>query len=265
MRKYIYIILFLLSISGNALNLKNNSVFRSYDLNLKSLDNNLIKNDSIPFLKNITGLINKQSKDQDIEGSNNFFDINIGKSYTDFDYINSQGDSSLEFITGNTSFLDINYSFRIFNNFFIRSGIDYMSFKTASQDQVNQASYQWDSSYLGIGSGFYWRVFTFKKISFATQAKIGFANMTSGTQYSNLSNGSTSINNLKDNDDFQSDIYYSMGISINYKLSDRLIIGLTLSNLVNSNNGISVPNNWDRESLRQNSFNSGLKILLPIN
>ena len=265
MKNYLYIILFLSHLIGFSKELKvDNYKIWTTKINYQFLNIRKINiNDSIPFLskiykKSINNILNTDS-------NYHFFDINFGHSSSDFKYTNSLGNNNLEFIPGNATFFNFNYSFTVFKGFFIRSGIDFMKFNTSSQDYLNGNSYQWNSNYLGIGSGFYWRLITVKNFTIAAQSKIGIADMISGTQFTNLSTGSLLVNSLNDNNDFKSDLYYSMGISINYQLSESLIIGLNVSKLVNSNNGISVPNNWDNESLRQNAINYGLTIMFPIN
>tara|TARA_B110000971_G_scaffold7258_1_gene7035 strand:- start:1604 stop:2521 length:918 start_codon:yes stop_codon:yes gene_type:complete len=92
-----------------------------------------------------------------------FFDVSLGFASTDFTYVDSAGNNDVEFIPGNKNFLSLNYSFQIRKNFFIRTGIDLLSFGTTSQDIANGNTYQWDTSYIGIGTGIDWKIFSVKK------------------------------------------------------------------------------------------------------
>tara|TARA_B100000767_G_scaffold236428_1_gene230162 strand:- start:2088 stop:3389 length:1302 start_codon:yes stop_codon:yes gene_type:complete len=190
-----------------------------------------------------------------------FFDISFGFASTDFTYVDSFGNSDVKFIPGNKNFLSLNYSFQIIKNFFLRTGIDLLSFGTTSQDIENGNTYQWNTSYIGIGTGIDWKIFSIKKISLKAQSKIGFANITSGTQKINLT-----AFDITDNSEFNGNhLYYSLGFAINFKLSKNIIIGINASKLIYTNVGLTVFPKPDVESLKQGAENFGFSVIFPIN
>jgi hypothetical protein len=190
-----------------------------------------------------------------------FFDVSLGFASTDFTYVDSAGNSDVEFIPGNKNFLSLNYSFQIRKNFFIRTGIDLLSFGTTSQDIANGNTYQWDTSYIGIGTGIDWKIFSVKKISLKAQSRIGFANITSGTQKINL----TTFDITDDSEFNGNHLYYSFGLALNFKLSKNIIIGINASKLVYTNVGLTVFPKPDVESLKQVAENFGFSVIFPIN
>ena len=190
-----------------------------------------------------------------------FFDVSLGFASTDFTYVDSAGNNDVEFIPGNKNFLSLNYSFQIRKNFFIRTGIDLLSFGTTSQDIANGNTYQWDTSYIGIGTGIDWKIFSVKKISLKAQSRIGFANITSGTQKINL----TTFDITDDSEFNGNHLYYSFGLALNFKLSKNIIIGINASNLVYTNVGLTVFPKPDVESLKQVAENFGFSVIFPIN
>lgn len=190
-----------------------------------------------------------------------FFDVSLGFASTDFTYVDSAGNSDIEFIPGNKNFLSLNYSFQIIKNIFVRTGIDLLSFGTTSQDIANGNTYEWDTSYIGIGTGIDWKIFSIKKISLKAQSKIGFANITSGTQKINLTTF-----DITDNSEFNGNhLYYSLGFAINFKLSKNIIIGINASKLIYTNVGLNVFPKPDVESLKQGAENFGFSVIFPIN
>ena len=190
-----------------------------------------------------------------------FFDVSLGFASTDFTYIDSAGNSDVEFIPGNKDFLSLNYSFQIIKNIFVRSGIDLLSFGTTSQDIANGNTYEWDTSYIGIGTGIDWKIFSVKKISLRAQSRIGFANITSGTQKINLTTF-----DITDNSEFNGNhLYYSLGFAINFKLSKNIIIGINASKLIYTNVGLTEFPKPDVESLKQGAENFGFSVIFPIN
>ena len=190
-----------------------------------------------------------------------FFDVSLGFASTDFTYVDSAGNNDVEFIPGNKNFLSLNYSFQIRKNFFIRTGIDLLSFGTTSQDITNGNTYQWDTSYIGIGTGIDWKIFSVKKISLKAQSRIGFANITSGAQKINLTTF-----DITDNSEFNGNhLYYSLGFAINFKLSKNIIIGINASKLIYTNVGLTVFPKPDVESLKQGAENFGFSVIFPIN
>ena len=190
-----------------------------------------------------------------------FFDVSLGFASTDFTYVDSAGNNDVEFIPGNKNFLSLNYSFQIRKNFFIRTGIDLLSFGTTSQDIANGNTYQWDTSYIGIGTGIDWKIFSVKKISLKAQSRIGFANITSGTQKINLTTF-----DITDNSEFNGNhLYYSLGFAINFKLSKNIIIGINASKLIYTNVGLTEFPKPDVESLKQGAENFGFSVIFPIN
>ena len=190
-----------------------------------------------------------------------FFDVSLGFASTDFTYVDSAGNSDIEFIPGNKNFLSLNYSFQIIKNIFVRTGIDLLSFGTTSQDIANGNTYEWDTSYIGIGTGIDWKIFSIKKISLKAQSKIGFANITSGTQKINLTTF-----DITDNSEFNGNhLYYSLGFAINFKLSKNIIIGINASKLIYTNVGLTVFPKPDVESLKQGAENFGFSVIFPIN
>ena len=190
-----------------------------------------------------------------------FFDVSLGFASTDFTYVDSAGNKDVEFIPGNKNFLSLNYSFQIRKNFFIRTGIDLLSFGTTSQDITNGNTYQWDTSYIGIGTGIDWKIFSVKKISLKAQSRIGFANITSGTQKINL----TTFDITDDSEFNGNHLYYSFGLALNFKLSKNIIIGINASKLVYTNVGLTVFPKPDVESLKQVAENFGFSVIFPIN
>ena len=190
-----------------------------------------------------------------------FFDVSLGFASTDFTYVDSAGNNDVEFIPGNKNFLSLNYSFQIRKNFFIRTGIDLLSFGTTSQDIANGNTYQWDTSYIGIGTGIDWKIFSVKKISLKAQSRIGFANITSGTQKINL----TTFDITDDSEFNGNHLYYSLGLALNFKLSKNIIIGINASKLVYTNVGLTVFPKPDVESLKQVAENFGFSVIFPIN
>ena len=190
-----------------------------------------------------------------------FFDVSLGFASTDFTYVDSAGNNDVEFIPGNKNFLSLNYSFQIRKNFFIRTGIDLLSFGTTSQDIANGNTYEWDTSYIGIGTGIDWKIFSVKKISLKAQSRIGFANITSGTQKINL----TTFDITDDSEFNGNHLYYSFGLALNFKLSKNIIIGINASNLVYTNVGLTVFPKPDVESLKQVAENFGFSVIFPIN
>ena len=190
-----------------------------------------------------------------------FFDVSLGFASTDFTYVDSAGNNDVEFIPGNKNFLSLNYSFQIRKNFFIRTGIDLLSFGTTSQDITNGNTYQWDTSYIGIGTGIDWKIFSVKKISLKAQSRIGFANITSGTQKINL----TTFDITDDSEFNGNHLYYSFGLALNFKLSKNIIIGINASKLVYTNVGLTVFPKPDVESLKQVAENFGFSVIFPIN
>ena len=190
-----------------------------------------------------------------------FFDVSLGFASTDFTYVDSAGNKDVEFIPGNKNFLSLNYSFQIRKNFFIRTGIDLLSFGTTSQDIANGNTYQWDTSYIGIGTGIDWKIFSVKKISLKAQSRIGFANITSGTQKINL----TTFDITDDSEFNGNHLYYSFGLALNFKLSKNIIIGINASKLVYTNVGLTVFPKPDVESLKQVAENFGFSVIFPIN
>jgi|TARA_B110000261_G_scaffold24616_1_gene26606 hypothetical protein len=190
-----------------------------------------------------------------------FFDVSLGFASTDFTYVDSAGNNDVEFIPGNKNFLSLNYSFQIRKNFFIRTGIDLLSFGTTSQDIANGNTYQWDTSYIGIGTGIDWKIFSVKKISLKAQSRIGFANITSGTQKINL----TTFDITDDSEFNGNHLYYSFGLALNFKLSKNIIIGINASKLVYTNVGLTVFPKPDVESLKQVAENFGFSVIFPIN
>lgn len=193
--------------------------------------------------------------------SKHFFDVSLGFASTDFTYVDSAGNSDVEFIPGNKNVLSLNYSFQIRKNFFIRTGIDLLSFGTTSQDITNGNTYEWDTSYLGIGTGIDWKIFSVKKISLKAQSRIGFANITSGTQKINL----TTFDITDDSEFNGNHLYYSFGLALNFKLSKNIIIGINASKLVYTNVGLTVFPKPDVESLKQVAENFGFSVIFPIN
>ena len=190
-----------------------------------------------------------------------FFDVSLGFASTDFTYVDSAGNSDVEFIPGNKDFLSLNYSFQIIKNIFVRSGIDLLSFGTTSQDIANGNTYEWDTSYIGIGTGIDWKIFSVKKISLRAQSRIGFANITSGTQKINLTTF-----DITDNSEFNGNhLYYSLGFAINFKLSKNIIIGINASKLIYTNVGLTEFPKPDIESLKQGAENFGFSVIFPIN
>ena len=190
-----------------------------------------------------------------------FFDVSLGLASTDFTYVDSSGNSDVKFIPGNKNFLSLNYSFQIIKNFFLRTGIDLLSFGTTSQDIANGNSYEWDTSYIGIGTGIDWKIFSVKKISLKAQSRIGFANINSGTQKINLTTF-----DIKDNPEFSGNHhYYSFGLALNFKLSKNIIIGINASKLVHTNVGFTVFPKPNAESLKQVADNIGFSVIFPIN
>jgi len=190
-----------------------------------------------------------------------FFDVSLGFASTDFTYVDSAGNSDVEFIPGNKNVLSLNYSFQIRKNFFIRTGIDLLSFGTTSQDITNGNTYEWDTSYIGIGTGIDWKIFSVKKISLKAQSRIGFANITSGTQKINL----TTFDITDDSEFNGNHLYYSFGLALNFKLSKNIIIGINASKLVYTNVGLTVFPKPDVESLKQVAENFGFSVIFPIN
>ena len=190
-----------------------------------------------------------------------FFDVSLGFASTDFTYVDSAGNNDVEFIPGNKNFLSLNYSFQIRKNFFIRTGIDLLSFGTTSQDIANGNTYEWDTSYIGIGTGIDWKIFSVKKISLKAQSRIGFANITSGTQKINL----TTFDITDDSEFNGNHLYYSFGLALNFKLSKNIIIGINASKLVYTNVGLTVFPKPDVESLKQVAENFGFSVIFPIN
>ena len=190
-----------------------------------------------------------------------FFDVSLGFASTDFTYVDSAGNNDVEFIPGNKNFLSLNYSFQIRKNFFIRTGIDLLSFGTTSQDIANGNTYQWDTSYIGIGTGIDWKIFSVKKISLKAQSRIGFANITSGTQKINL----TTFDITDDSEFNGNHLYYSFGLALNFKLSKNIIIGINASKLIYTNVGLTEFPKPDVESLKQGAENFGFSVIFPIN
>ena len=190
-----------------------------------------------------------------------FFDVSLGFASTDFTYVDSSGNSDVEFIPGNKNFLSLNYSFQIRKNFFLRTGIDLLSFGTTSQDIANGNTYEWDTSYIGIGTGIDWKIFSIKKTSLKAQSRIGFANITSGSQKINLTRF-----DITDNSEFNGNhLYYSFGLALNFKVSKNIVIGINVSKLVYTNVGLTVFPKPDEESLKQGAKNFGFSIMFPIN
>jgi hypothetical protein len=190
-----------------------------------------------------------------------FFDVSLGFASTDFTYIDSSGNSDVKFIPGNKNFLSLNYSFQIRKNFFLRTGVDLFSFGTTSQDISNGNTYKWETSYIGIGTGIDWKIFSVKKISLKAQSRIGFANITSGTQKINL----TTFDITDDSEFNGNHLYYSFGLALNFKLSKNIIIGINASKLVYTNVGLTVFPKPDVESLKQVAENFGFSVIFPIN
>ena len=190
-----------------------------------------------------------------------FFDVSLGFASTDFTYVDSSGNSDVKFIPGNKNFLSLNYSFQIRKNFFLRTGVDLFSFGTTSQDISNGNTYKWETSYIGIGTGIDWKIFSVKKISLKVQSRIGFANITSGTQKINLTTF-----DITDNSEFNGNhLYYSLGFALNFKLSKNIIIGINASKLIYTNVGLTEFPKPDIESLKQGAENFGFSVIFPIN
>ena len=136
-----------------------------------------------------------------------------------------------------------------------------MSFGTTSQDIANGNSYEWDTSYIGIGTGIDWKIFSIKKTSLKAQSRIGFANITSGSQKINLTRF-----DITDNSEFNGNhLDYSFGLALNFKVSKNIVIGINVSKLVYTNVGLTVFPKPDEESLKQGAKNFGFSIMFPIN
>ena len=100
-----------------------------------------------------------------------------------------------------------------------------------------------------------------KKINLRAQSRIGFANITSGTQKINLTTF-----DITDNSEFNGNhLYYSLGFAINFKLSKNIIIGINASKLIYTNVGLTVFPKPDVESLKQGAENFGFSVIFPIN
>jgi hypothetical protein len=187
-----------------------------------------------------------------------FFDISFEKGLTTFDYVNSDGDSSLEFIEGQTNFIELNYSFKILKNIYIRTGANLMEFDTTSQDDTNGNFYSWNTSYLGIGTGVSWKFISLNKFYTIVDSKIGLSSLLTGEQRINLQPF-----DLKNQEDFEGiHSYYSLGFSINYKVSNTITIGLRGTQFVNAKKVFDPFPRIFIENVRLKSRNIGLSLII---
>lgn len=193
-----------------------------------------------------------------------FVEVSLGLASTDFTYFNSKGSNEVFFIPGNKNFLSLNYSIRLVGTLFARTGFDLMSFATSSIDESNRNSYEWDTSYIGLGTGLDWMFLSFNKLSLRAQSKIGFANIISGTQKIN-----SEVFDITNNPEFKDaffngeHLYFSYGIALNFILSENITIGINASQLTYTNVGLINFPKPGIESLRQKAQNFGFTIIFP--
>ena len=193
--------------------------------------------------------------------SNQFFDLEIGNSITTFHYVNSNGESNWDFINGQSNFIDLNYSFKLFKNFYLRSGVNLMGFNPTSKDQQNGNFYSWNTTYIGIGTGFNWKFFSLGKLQFHVNTKIGFSKLLAGEQQMN---GRTY--NLKDQNDFTGDHwFYKHGLIIYYQLSEKIMLGINGSILTNAKNAFGPYPRPNIENIKLKSKNIGITLLFSAN
>ena len=187
-----------------------------------------------------------------------FFDISFERGMSTFDYVNSDGDSTLEFIAGQTNFIELNYSFKVLKNIYIRTGVNLMEYDTTSQDDSNGNFYSWDTSYLGIGTGMSWKLISLNKFYTMVDSKIGLSSLLAGEQRINFQ-----PLDLKNQEDFEGiHTYYAFGISINYKVSSTITIGLRGAQFVNAKKALAPFPRVFVENVRLKSRNIGLSLII---
>ena len=187
-----------------------------------------------------------------------YFDFTFEKALTTFDYVNSRGDSNFEFTEGQTNFIELNYSFKFLNNLYVRTGVNLMEFDTASQDKMNGNLYGWETSYIGIGTGISWKVVSLNKVYTMLDSKIGFSTLLAAEQRINLQTF-----DIKSQEDFEGiHSFYSYGISIYFKVTDVITVGLRGSEFINAKKALGRFPRAFIENVRQKSKNIGLSLII---
>ena len=248
MKKHLFPLFYFFSILGFASNEKGMYSLRDFE-NIQPI--------RVVFLDTV----DKANQRSDKLISNQFFDLEIGNSITTFHYINSSGESNLDFINGQSRFIDLNYSFKLFKNFYLRSGVNLMGFNPTSKDQQNGNFYSWNTTYAGIGTGFNWKFFSLGKLQFHVNTKIGFSALLAGEQQINRK-----TYNLKDQNDFTGDHwFYKHGLIIYYRLSERIMLGINGSILTNAKDAFGPYPRQDNENIKLKSKNIGITLLFSAN
>ena len=228
----------------------------------KNINNKTFIRDSRQSLHYIESRVNDSVDVANIRAdeliADRYFDLTFEKALTSFDYVNSRGTANLQFIDGQTNFIELNYSFKVLRSLYLKTGINLMEFDTTSQDNENRNFYSWTTSYAGIGTGLSLRVLSLNKIYIMLDSKIGFLTLLGGEQKINLQTLS-----LNDQQEFEGqNSFYSFGISISYKVSDSIAIGIKSSQYVTRENILESFPRAFVQNLSLKSRNIGLSLYI---
>lgn len=205
--------------------------------------------------------VDNSNQREDILIGDQFIDLEIGNSMTTFHYVNSRGYSPFDFISGQASFIDFNYSIKLFKNFYLRSGLNLMGFNTTAEDKQNGNFYSWKTTYTGIGTGFNWKFFSLGKLQLHLNTKVGYSTLLAGEQQNN-----SQTFDLTSQDDFSGDHwFYKHGFTFYFQLSEKIMLGVNGSLLTNAKNAFGPYPEEGIENIKLKSKNIGISLLFSTN
>ncbi|AMC11825.1 hypothetical protein Lupro_11360 [Lutibacter profundi] len=186
--------------------------------------------------------------------------IEIGKSITNFDYKNSQGNELDNLQSTNQSYMYVGYRTNIFKDFIFASlGTNYSTYGSIGSDNVLNNYFEWETSYLGLNVGLDFRVFKIKKVNFYVKSTFSSEFIIQGTQQLN-----NTVYDLVGADDFdQTNYFFRVGTFVDYSISKQMTLFFQYMGGKSKQLRSSV-SNIDQEKLRLVSHNFGFGLFINL-
>lgn len=181
--------------------------------------------------------------------------VETGKTISSFNYKNSAGKQLENLHSTNHVFMSLGYRKSIFTkNLFLNVSGNYNNYGAAGSDKELDNYFDWDLTYLGLGLGLDYYVYTTRKLGFYIKGALSGEFLIQGSQTLN-----SQVFDLRKEEDFDSPVYFlRAGLGAQYKASGNLSF---FTQYMYGNGGLFKN---EQGHLKMNDHRFGLGVLIEI-
>lgn len=147
--------------------------------------------------------------------------LEAGKTISNFDFENSQGETLQNLQASDHTFISLGYRRNVFTkNLFLNVNANYNGYGSIGSDRALDNFFEWDADYLGLSLGLDYEVYKPGDFTFYIKGSGAGEFLVRGTQTLN-----NQVFDLSGAEDFDTPIYFfRAGLGVQFKVSDKLSV-----------------------------------------